>query len=105
MGKANYPKGVRIVLDNGGKSADRYTAVYGEAFDYRDDRGVTWYAYRAMNSVPFHPQYGIGLFAQTEYPFWKRGARYRGECKRVAWDALPADVQRCITLDLQEATV
>jgi hypothetical protein len=99
MKKANYPKGVRIILDNGGVSADRYTAVYGKDFDYKDERGVVWYLYRAMNRYPLHPQ-GIGMSAQTEVPFWKKGARYRKMTKKVSWEDLPEQVRECVLLDL-----
>jgi len=80
-------KNVRI-YDNGGKSADRYTAVY---MTMPEGRGL--YGARAMNDMPFHPQ-GIGMFVSASV------GRHLG--KRISFEALPVDCQRLIRFDLSE---
>lgn len=80
-------KDVRV-YDNGGKTADRYTAVY---LSMREGSGL--YGARAMNETPFHPQ-GIGMFVSAAL------GRHLG--KRIAFEALPVDCQKLIRSDLAE---
>jgi len=55
---AGIPKWVRC-YDNGGKSIDRYTVVFGKkTIGYEGYPGRS-FMYLAMNSAPFHPQ-GFG---------------------------------------------
>jgi len=48
------PKAVLACYDNGGKSIDRYTVLYGSPF-WSEDMGRT-IPYVAMNESPYHPQ-------------------------------------------------
>ena len=71
--------------DHGGKTADRYTAVYLDQPYYREHDGKTFHCV-SMNHEPFHPQ-GIG----------PHGAAVCGKHlgKRVPMDSLPVD---CVIL-------
>lgn len=75
--------------DNGGKTADRYTAVY---MDEPEDPHNRWtYACLAMNRYPFHPQ-GIGIHGIAMI------GKHLG--KRIRFTDLPADCQKVVTRDL-----
>jgi hypothetical protein len=50
-----YPKGSVKIYDNGGKSFDRYTAVFMD----QPERGNGMFAAVGMSEHPFHPQ-GFG---------------------------------------------
>ncbi len=75
--------------DNGGKTADRYTAVY---MDVDEGRGL--YGARGMSEHPSHPQ-GVGMYC-TAMP-----GRHLG--KRIAFDQLPPDCQRLVLADRSES--
>lgn len=75
------------IYDNGGKSFDRYTAVY---MQFPEGRGL--YAARGMSERPYHPQ-GFGQYC-TAMP-----GRHLG--RRIAFDALPPDCQRLVLSDLE----
>jgi hypothetical protein len=79
-------KNVRI-YDNGGKTMDRYTAVY---MDQPENRHNTFTA-RGMSENPFHPQ-GFGCSC-TAMP-----GRHLG--KRIKFEDCPKDVQKLILQDL-----
>lgn len=94
---------LRKVYDNGGVSADRYTATV----DIYDPHAGRWFAFTerincgdieegasqggiycmCMSSNPFHPQ-GVGLSGTC-----KEG-KHLGE--RVKFSTLPSEVQKCI---------
>ena len=58
------PRWVRI-YDNGGDTADRYTAVYTRRSERISPDGYDrTYPYRAMSALPFHPQ-GIAMWGET----------------------------------------
>lgn len=86
------PRYVRL-YDNGGETLDRYTCVftrrYGEGFPFL-----------MMSGRPFSPlgvgQHGEGGEAPIDRP------RYSHIGKKVGWDELPKDVQRCIMQDYVE---
>ena len=78
-------KQVRL-YDNGGKTFDRYTAVY---MNEPEGRGV--YGARGMSEDPFHPM-GFGQYC-TAMP-----GRHLG--KRIAFEALPKDCQRLVMQDM-----
>jgi hypothetical protein len=80
-------KTIRI-YDNGGKTFDRYTAVY---MGWPEGCGL--YAARGMSEHPFHPQ-GFGQFCAA------MPGRHLG--KRIAFAELPTDCQRLIQSDLDE---
>lgn len=72
--------------DNGGKTADRYTAVY---LNYPEENG----AFQAvgMSADPFHPQ-GFGQHC-TAIPGGHLG-------RRIAFEELPEDCQKLVRRDL-----
>lgn len=76
------------LYDNGGKSADRYTAVYM----FEPERSGL-YAARGMNAHPFHPQ-GIGMSCAA------MPGRHLG--RRVAFTSLPVDCQKLVRQDVRE---
>lgn len=87
------PRGLLAVYDNGGKSADRYTALYGAPL-WESSMGNMLPA-RFMSEHPSHPQ-GIGIFG--EHPAWDRAVLGR----KVRFLDLPDDVRRCIICDCTE---
>ena len=78
-------KHVRI-YDNGGRTFDRYTAVY---MNEPEGRGL--YGARGMSEYPFHPM-GFGQYCAT------KPGRHLG--KRIEFEALPSDCQRAVLQDL-----
>lgn len=74
--------------DNGGKTMDRYTAIY---MDEPENRPNT-FASVGMNSAPFHPQ-GFGQHCCA------MPGKHLG--KRVAFATLPADCQKLVLQDLK----
>ena len=82
------PKATMKFYDNGGKTADRYTAVF--LYD-RDSRNGT-YTYVGMSGTPFHPL-GIGYHGEGA-----RLGKHLG--KRISFAALPLDCQRLVMRDL-----
>lgn len=80
-------KRVRL-YDNGGKTADRYTAVY---LDHVERGGM--YGCRGMSSDPFHPQ-GVGMYGAA------MPGRHLG--RRISWEDLPAPCRRAVEADLSE---
>jgi len=77
--------GLLEIRDNGGKTFDRFTAVY---LDRPDGRGL--YDARAMSENPFHPQ-GFGQYTAA------MPGRHLG--RQVRPGRLPRDVIRCIAAD------
>lgn len=90
---AGAPKALLAVYDNGGKSCDRYLALYGAPL-WTPDMGATLPA-RSMSERPSHPQ-GIGL--SCEVKAYDRAAFG----KKVRFEDLPPDVKRCIIADCTE---
>ncbi len=87
------PKPVLACYDNGGRTADRYTVLYGAPlWDESYGRNVP---VRYMSENPFAPQ-GVGMFA--DMPAWNRAALGR----KVRYADLPAQVRRCVALDCEE---
>jgi hypothetical protein len=80
-------KNVRI-YDNGGKTLDRYTAVYT---DMPEANGL--FSARGMCSNPFSPQ-GIGCFTSAS------PGRHLG--KRIKFEELPEQCKKLILSDLEE---
>lgn len=80
-------KNVRI-YGNGGKTIDRYTAVYMSMPEHAPNT----YASVGMSAEPFHPQ-GFGQHC-TATP-----GRHLG--KRIKFKELPKDCQRLILRDLE----
>lgn len=86
---------VVAILDNGGKTYDRYTVFFEEAFDvpkYDENYGPFSYCY-GMSESPFHPQ-GFCCFA-GEYSY--RGPEsWEHIGHEVEFDSLPEQVKRAI---------
>jgi hypothetical protein len=78
------PKDFRA-YDNGGRSADRYTVLPARQHRAWQEAPGLWLALGA-NHEPFHPQ-GIGMTCSAV------AGKHLG--KKVAFDTLPADVQKC----------
>lgn len=86
--------------DNGGESADRYTAVYLKPYNETDK----WYGYRAMSESPCHPQ-GIGLYSETrhctiDFPSVRLGRKHKSLGKRIRFSDLPQACQDLVIKDL-----
>lgn len=83
------PRYVRV-YDNGGESFDRYTVVFTGRYRHKTG-GSFWYL--GMSARPFHPQ-GFGQHGesdrQIDYP------TYGHLGKKISFDGLPADCQRCV---------
>jgi hypothetical protein len=85
------------LYDNGGKTFDRYTALYTsrlydpETGEYDDQNESYWY--RGMSDNPFHPQ-GFGQAGE--------GAAVNDEDDEIELADAPEDVQRCIAMDLED---
>lgn len=93
------PDGVLAIIDNRGKTSDRYTVIYREVIT--DHRGQPHLGLRDMNSDPFHPAFGYGSY--TDYPAhviaqW----RYKNKHHYCRWTDLPEPVQRCVRQDLNK---
>lgn len=74
------------IYDNGGKTVDRYTAVY-----MREPEHGGLFAALGMSADPFHPQ-GFGQHCTA------KPGRHLG--KRVSFDDLPAACQRFVLQNL-----
>lgn len=80
-------KNVKI-YDNGGKTFDRYTAVYIS----QPESQAGLYDARGMSEFPFHPQ-GFGQFCSA------MPGKHLG--KRIKFEELPADCQKLVKQDLE----
>jgi hypothetical protein len=74
------------IYDNGGKSFDRYTAVYT---DQKERSGL--FTCLGMSEHPFHPQ-GFGQHSTAQL------GRHLG--KRIEFSELPADCQKAVLQDI-----
>ena len=84
------PAPVLACYDNGGRSIDRYTVLYGAPL-WSPDMGRN-VPYRAMSEYPRHPQ-GVGQWG--EMPAYNRGALGR----KIAFSALPVQCQNVVRQD------
>jgi len=94
---------LRKVYDNGGVSADRFTA----SFDIYDPHTGKWFAFTESincgNIEAGASQGGIYCMCMSSNPFHPQGVGLSGTCvegrhlgKRVKFSELPNDVQKCI---------
>jgi len=96
------PSYVLDVLDNGGKTADRYTVIFGAALAFHTDAagaihdgpgdyGRTWLQYLAMSDAPTHPQ----GFSQCGELSAYDAASYRraSQRHRIRWLDLPEHIR------------
>ena len=77
------------IYDNGGRSFDRYTAVYVTEPKERDGS----YPARGMSKNPFHPQ-GFGQSCSAKL------GRHLG--KLIKFDDLPEDCQKLVLQDCED---
>ena len=86
------PRPVLACYDNGGKSCDRYTVLYG-APDWTPEMGVELPA-RAMSESPFSPQ-GFGMYVTCL-------AHNRAALgKKIKFQDLPPDCRRLVIRDCE----
>lgn len=83
-------KGVRI-YDNGGKTCDRYTAVFVKKIN--DE-----FVYLGMSEHPCHPQ-GIGQHGFNHSLVDRPTSEHLG--KLIKFEALPIDCQKLVLEDLK----
>lgn len=83
------PRWIRI-YDNGGRSFDRYFVVFTEK--YRKKTGGQFIGL-GMSEHPYHPQ-GFGQHSYSDRQFDWPAYGHLG--KRITWDKLPPDCQRCV---------
>ena len=88
--RSTVMKTVRI-YDNGGKTADRFTAVF-----MAQPQGRGLYSGISMSESPFHPQ-GVGQHCSA------MPGRHLG--RRIALASMPADCQAMVMRDLQSAAL
>ena len=74
------------ILDNGGKTIDRYTVIYDEPFDHNGNLMCL-----GMDEAPFHPQ-GFGQHCAAS-PDYRDGLE-------IGFFDLPEDCQRAVLADL-----
>ncbi len=105
------PKYVRC-YDNGGKTADRYIAVYTGNYRIRGlkrgERVNTNYLHVCMSEYPFHPQ-GVGLHGESpsqidtnSFGFAPMIGKRNHLGRRIAFTDLPPDCQRLVLSDYRE---
>lgn len=82
-------KNVRI-YDNGGKTLDRYTAVYMHLIE---NKNAKLFSARGMSENPFHPQ-GFGCWTSAQ------PGKHLG--KRIEFEELPKDCQQLVMDDIAE---
>lgn len=89
--QANGKRKTCRIYDNGGESADRYTACF-RAVRYKNYGLV--YPYLAFNGIPFNP---LGFCQHGEHTR-KIDGKHLG--KRIAFESLNEDCQRLIIQEL-----
>jgi len=75
------------IYDNGGETADRYTACFRAQ---RTSDGTKYYPYIGFGESPFHPQ-GIGYHSDSQE---KIDGKHLG--KRISFDSLNDDCKKMI---------
>lgn len=92
------------LYDNGGTSADRYTAVYTGRYRHNN---CGEFFHRAMSENPFHPM-GVGMAGSSSQQLDYTGSGWGGvpigrKCHlgtRIPFEVAPPKVQLCIAQDL-----
>lgn len=86
------------LFDNPDGGADRYFIVDSRPLpDLQGDPYGPWRNAMSMNSMPYHPQMGIGLSTQLDARAWGHAItkRFRNWGKRIKLDDLPPDAAHC----------
>ncbi len=102
--RKDYPEGVVAVLDNGGRSLDRYLVVYEPTvMDVTLSppyiKGALVFPILAMNAWPTHPQ-GIGM--HFEVVGHRPTAGWGTGQKVIRFEDLPEECQMVVRYDLEE---
>lgn len=85
----NYPKGVKAIYDNGGKTWDRYSVYYSDRKAWGEDRPKMW----PMVGMSLNPFQGFGQHGS--------GMLGRHNGKRIAFEDLPKECQKLVNRDLK----
>lgn len=96
------PKEVLAVMDNKGKTFDRYTVFYVPTKAMREEyphRGM-WIGFRGMSERPSSPN-GFGIYDQME-AYKVAEYRYRAKRDYATWSSLPKEVQDVVRRDCKE---
>ena len=92
MSGVRMPKKRFILLDNGGKTTDRYTIFSTKPTGYVGHKSIQ---YAGFNEHPYHPQ-GFGLHGEispSQFDAHRR-ERFRALGRPIPLDALPPDAQK-----------
>jgi hypothetical protein len=109
MRGSSVPKYIRI-YDNGGKTFDRYTAIYTGKYRNRigNEFEKGWFQHRAMSANPFHPQ-GVGISGESatqidvnKWGFAPMVGKSNHLGKRINFSDLPMDCQQLVISDYKE---
>lgn len=96
------PKEVLAVMDNKGKTFDRYTVFYVPTKQELKDttnRGV-FIGYRGMSERPSSPN-GFGIYEEME-AYKVADYRYRAKREYATWSSLPTEVKDVVRRDCKE---
>lgn len=98
------PPYVLDVLDNKGKTADRYTVLFTFPFAFaldhagnflpdgaKGDFTSTYVQYLGMSGAPSHPQ-GVSMWGEMK-AYEAAAYRYRSKHQRIRWNDLPAEIR------------
>lgn len=98
------PPYVLDVLDNKGKTADRYTVLFTFPLAYalgrdgvplgdgvRGEFSRTWIMYLGMSGAPTHPQ-GVSMWGEMK-AYEAMNYRYRMKHQRIRWLDLPEEIR------------
>ena len=82
-----YPKGIKAVYDNGGKTADRYTIIFKGLYN-EDLYSSNVYDAVAANDTPTHPAYGFYQHCSAQL------GNHNG--RKISWLSLPKSVRSLV---------
>lgn len=98
----NCPAEVLCIMDNKGKTFDRYTVFYVPSKAEREERphrGM-FIGYRAMSENPSSPN-GFGIYEEME-AYKVAEYRYRAKHEYATWSSLPKAVKETVLRDCKE---
>jgi hypothetical protein len=101
---SNHRNKAARFYDYGDTSFDRYTAVYLKPEGEHPRR---WFGYRGMSNYPYHPM-GYGIYSDSnDWPVDRSESGYVVSLgrknhlgKRIRFQDLPPDCQRCVLHDI-----
>lgn len=95
------PAEVLAIMDNGGKSFDRYTVFYVPTKEDKEEyphRGLP-IGYRAMSEHPSSPN-GFGIYEEME-AYKVADYRYHFKHNYATWSSLPEEVKSVVRRDCE----